>query len=152
MPHTARSLAAAGGPGTPGPLVATFTVTRDSQNHSLNNELGKAAGRWEVSEAAKDAGFEARGGTTRLIAPAARPYGWVGLEVVGGDGYSSVVMPYFGEIHNPAGIGGTIVALSGTERLSLRTHVNQNPREIRLFGADTPAVVGQTFHIRAVIG
>ena len=71
---------------------------------------------------------------------------------IGGDDYSSAVMPYFGEIHNPNGIGGAVVALTDSERLSLRTHVNQNPRDIRVYGADTALTIGRTLRLHAVMG
>ena len=152
MPITARSRALSGGPGVRGPLVATFTVTRTSANRDSGAELGQAAGSWEVSEIGAASGFEADEDTTRLIAPPGRPPGWLALEVIGGAEHSSVVMPWFGEIHNPAGVGGAIVALSEAERLSLRTYLNQSPREIRIFGADTAVSVGGSFPIYAVIG
>ena len=151
MPLTARSRTLSGGPASRGPLIATFAVNRPSQNRSSGAELGQAAGRWTVSEAGEAAGFEALAATTRLAAPDNRPPGWSQLEAVGGGEYSSTVMPWFGEIHNPQGIGGAVVALSATTRLSLRTYTGQSPREIRLFGADTPAVAGQTFRLYAVI-
>ena len=152
MPINARSRALSGGPGEPGPLIATLTVTRANQNRSSSAELGQAAGRWDVSEAGEAAGFEARAGTTQLIAPPAGPPDWRSLEVIGGEEHSRVGMPWFGEIHNPAGVGGAIVALTSDERLSIRTHVNQSPREIRLFGADTAVSAGNSFRIHAVIG
>ena len=73
------------GAGSRGPLVATFTVRRASQNRSSSSELGQAAGAWAVSELGEAAGFEAVAQTTRLAAPPGRPAGWLNLEVIGGE-------------------------------------------------------------------
>ena len=59
-------------------------------------------------------------------------------------------MPWFGEIHNLQGIGGALVAFTADRRVSLRTHTNQHPREIRVAGADTAVQVGDSLELRAV--
>ena len=60
-------------------------------------------------------------------------------------------MPWFGEIHNPQGIGGAIVSIDAATRVSLRTHTGMHPREIRVLGADTPVRVGDIVELHAVV-
>ena len=136
-----------------GPLIATFRVARANDQRSRSSEFSAAAGAWTLAPPGEAAGFALDpDNAARLRAPDGRPGDWFGLEPVGGggdDGFSSTVMPWFGEIHNAQGIGGAVVALSADRRVSLRTYTGRHPREIRVFGADTAVAVGDTVQLYA---
>ena len=137
-----------------GPLLATFTVTRAVANggsRSRSDEFGAAAGAWAVADAGTEAGFSADPDRPRLRAPNHRPPGCFGLEAVGGDEFSTSVLPWFGELHQTQGVGGAVVGIDADTRVGLRTYAGQHPREIRVFGADTPVAVGATVRLYGAI-
>ena len=140
-----------GGASSPGPLIATFRATRASASRGISSEFGAASGEWTLAPDGAEAGFGADADRPRLSAPDMRPAGWGGIEAVGGDGFSSTILPWFGEVHNQQGVGGAIVAITAERRVSLRTHSNQHPREIRVAGAATPIAIGDTIELRAYI-
>ena len=75
------------------------------------------------------------------------------VEFEAGDGwcFGDVVMPWFGEIHNAAGVGGATVPLSEDRRVSVRTYTHQHPRELRMLGADSAVDLGDTVAIYAAL-
>ena len=139
-----------GGSGTRGPLIAEFVVFRASGNRSRSSEYGSNSGRWNLTEFGLQAGFAVD--DARLTAPSLRPEGVVSLEAVGGEEVETSVLPWFGELHNLTGIGGAIVAVGEGERLSVRLHQAESPREVRIAGADTGVSVGARLCLYAVYG
>ena len=49
----------------------------------------------------------------------------------------------------PAGIGGAVVPVSEAARVSLRTHANLSPCQIRVFGADLAVPAGTVIRLYA---
>ena len=137
-----------------GPLLATFTVSRavaNGRSRARDAEFGSAAGEWAVADAGADAGFSVDPNRPRLRAPNRRPPGCFGLEAVGGDEFSSAVLPWFGELHQTQGVGGAVVGIDADTRVGLRTYAGIHPRELRVFGADTPVAVGATLRLYGAI-
>ena len=130
-----------------GPLIASFRVTKTLSNPRQNSELGAARGRWSLTPFGEANGFAIAG--ARLTAPWRRPPRWIGIDVWGGD-FANALVPWFGEIHHPNGVGGCVVPLSGAERLLLRMHGAESPREIRIHGHGTAVALDSTVHLRAV--
>ena len=134
--------------------IATFRALAAAANSGVGVVFGVDAGAWELAPAGEAAGWSIDPDHPRLRAPDMRPPGWIGVEAIGGteDGeFSSALLPWFGEIHHPRGIGGATVSVAADRRLSLRTIVNQHPRELRVYGGDTAVAVGDTVELRAVI-
>ena len=153
MPERAAILALRGaGAAGRGSLIATFTIARNAANIALADELAENMGEWVVSEFGAEADFRAVAETTRLDCPNARLPWFSGFEVVGGDEFSNMTMPYFGEIHDQNGVGGSIVSLASNHRISLRNFIAQNPRQFRLYGAATPVAKGSSLSIYALLG
>lgn len=128
-------------------MIATFRVTKASDNVPRDRELGAGRGRWELTPFGQASGFAVA--RSRLTAPWRRPPRWIGIEAWGGD-WSSSLVPWFGEIHHPNGVGGCVVPLSATERLLLRMYGAASPREIRLFGHNTPVPLDAVVALHAV--
>ena len=140
---------ALGGAGRRGPLIAEFVVTRNSEVRGRSSEIGAASGRWDITDYGLEAGFDVS--EVYLTAPNRPPDGCRAIEVVGGDDYQSAIMPYFGEIHNLQGVGGSVIAVDATERISVRMHLAEHPREIRMAGAETALSVGAKVSLYAAI-
>ena len=135
-----------------GPLIATFRIARATERRNKNSEFSAQAGAWTVAPAGEAAGFALNpANSARLRAPAGRPQRCFGFEAVGGGGFGAVVMPWFGEIHNAAGIGGATIPIAADRRVSLRTYTHQDPRELRVFGADADVAVGDTVELYAAV-
>ena len=129
-------------------LIAILTVSRTIGNKSNLSQFGVRDIFWELTEDGKRAKFSIDpNNSSRLLAPDLRPLNFSALEVIGGDQFQSAVMPFFGEIHNTAGIGGTVIALSPTERIQLRTYSNSHPRVLRVFGSGTGVTLGKQVHL-----
>lgn len=136
--------------------LARFRLTHASGGNTLafSTEIPPKRGGWTVLDGGAAAGFSvdpANG--ARLRAPDLRPAGLLGIEAIGGTAagdFQSAVLPWFGEIHKPAGEGGAIVGIDAATRLSLRTRADQHPRELRVHGADTAAAIGSTITLYAL--
>ena len=138
-----------------GPLIAEFRFSGavNRGNAKRNSELA-TAGAWTVADTGVDVGFMASNG--RLSVPVVRPDAWIGLlaaaRVDGRLFGSGIVMTWpGGEIHQVSGVGGAVVPVSQSERISVRTHMDRHPSEIRLFGADTALPAGVTLELCAVV-
>ena len=135
-----------------GPLIATFTVSRDNDDRGNSSEFGSASGGWVIAGAGVVEGFALNDESpTRLVSPVGRPRGWFGIEAVGGDDFGSAVMPWFGEIHTVNGVGGVVVAINEERRLSIRSYISIHPRELRVYGADTEVVIGDAVRLYAAV-
>ena len=131
--------------------IATYTVAQASAASRVRTlELGITAGSWVVSDEGQGAGFLSDG--RRLSVPNMRPDLWIGIEAVGGEEFSSSIIPWFGDVVSFQGIGACIVAFTPTERITLRSYVNVHPRQIRVYGADTPVDQNSKVTLYAVFG
>ena len=118
--------------------VARFLVTKgQAAVKSNSSEFTNSNSEWAVDPIGLSFGFAKVAENPRLTAPNLVPQGALGFHVVGGDNYSSCVTPFFGEIRDLNGIGGSILLIEAGRRLSLRFMSNVDPREIRVYGANT---------------
>ena len=129
--------------------IARYVTAVNQSKGSRGKALPNNAGAWTVGEFGRQHGFSTPGGSA-LRGPAGRPLRWIGLEVLTRGGGASSVMPWWGEIHNPQGVGGAMVAVSDTERLLILAVTNEHPRKLVVASAGTTIPAGTTVVLRSV--